>query len=123
MNAVASRGENAKEVIIQYPDGSAVEGLLLVADAESMRVAVPGDDDIRTFTLANGVWRSEAGHAVAFRSTDDKERHFVCPKPLGMKAISHLLESFPSGDPLYVFSASGKNVHISVLRRPLSTAN
>jgi hypothetical protein len=77
---------------------------------------------------------SEEGEPVTLRFAWERENtfaaapesHFVCPKPLGMKAISRLLEGAPSEDagtkPFYVFSAERRRVRITVLRNPLASS-
>src|SRR5262245_48772259 len=100
---------------IQYPGGKATEALVLSMDERSIRAAVSGDDDVRVFLRSEEGWVAEDGQAVTVKfawEQDSKaapdESHFVCPKPLGMKAISRLLNS-PAADPgekpLYVFSS------------------
>jgi hypothetical protein len=44
---------------ITYPDGMVVEALMLSRGKDTLRAAIPGEDDARTFTLVNDNWLSE----------------------------------------------------------------
>src|SRR4051794_17879063 len=80
---------------ITYTNGSTVEALLIARGSDFLRVAIPGDRDIRTFHLANGTWFSEDGELVKIdfagqrNATPDipTENECVCPKELA----SHLM--------------------------------
>jgi hypothetical protein len=54
------------------------------------------------------------------------ESHFTCPKPLGLKLITRLLESSAGeesgAEPLYVFASERRRVRITVVRDALQKA-
>ena len=88
-----------KGMTITYPNGTAVQALLMARGNDYIRAAVPGDRDVRVFHLVNGSWFSESGAAVKVefawqgRSTADvpSESDCVCPKEVASHLISLLL--------------------------------
>ena len=113
---------------ITYPNGRVIEALLLSRGQETLRVVVPGDDDTRTYTLAEGAWRSDKGEPVHIELAWDgrsnsgvpAEAEFVCSKKLASRLMS-LLVSFSSDDllddVLWVFAPEGRRVAIRQTRR------
>jgi hypothetical protein len=53
-------------VIMHVATGQAVEGVLLKADRDRMRVAIPGSDETWELRRADGVWCMEDGSLVEF---------------------------------------------------------
>jgi len=91
---------------ITYPNGTALEALLLARGNDSMRAAVPGDRDVRAFLLSGGNWFSESSEPVKIefawgrhRTADvPKASECVCPEELASKL--KLLFRGNEGDPL-----------------------
>jgi hypothetical protein len=113
---------------ITYCNGIKVEGFLLSSDADMLRVAIPGDEDVRVFTRDDGLWRAESGKPVQIsfvwqkdvHSPVSDESHFICSKALGRELISRLMNGSASKEggpsPFYVFSTEKQRVHITVFR-------
>ena len=49
---------------ITYSDGTAQEAVLLFHANETLRAAIPAQDDVCTFIRVNGTWTSEGGEPV-----------------------------------------------------------
>ena len=103
---------------ITYPDGTSVQAILLSRSIDTLRAAVTGDDDLRTFTLVDNTWVSEGRVQVTIKyewqlggeATTPAMSECICSKQLASRLISHLLN--PNRDILeeelfYVFSAQG----------------
>jgi len=113
---------------ITYPNGVAVQALLMARGNDYIRAAVPGDDDVRSFHLVNKSWFSEEGDPVKiefawqWRGTADipAESECVCPKALASHLMSVLLQSSESDDVvedmLYLLSSEGAAVRIQQSR-------
>jgi hypothetical protein len=84
---------------IKYPDGTVLNALPLSRASDTLRVSVPGDDDVRTFTYVRDVWISEECQPVRIefawqrREVVDvpNETECVCSKELARRLISKLL--------------------------------
>jgi len=112
---------------ITYADGSTVDALLLSSEAETLRVAIAGEDDVRMFSSLDGVWFAENGESVQLKFAWEKgppppvpeESHFICSKELGRQLISNLMNGSEMKDgnpgPLFVFSGEKRRVRITVL--------
>jgi len=113
-----------EHMTISYPDGTAVEALLLARGDDTLRVIIPGDDDVRTFTLISGTWVSEDCGQVKIEfawqrggKTDvPREVDCICSKELASRLTSMLLVGTAQDDliekMLYVSSAEGHRVRI-----------
>jgi hypothetical protein len=101
---------------IKYPNGTVLNALLLSRANDTLRVTVPGDDDVRTFTLIREAWISEKSEPVTIEFAWQRreavavtnETECVCSKELASRLISMLLAE-PKVDDLienmlYVFS-------------------
>jgi hypothetical protein len=122
---------------VTYGNGISVEGLLLSSDGGTVRVAIPGENDVRTLTRVDDVWRTENGQAVqvSFAWQRDaarpapvpEESHFVCSEELGRQLISSLMNGSEMNEPrsgtFYVFSAEKRRLNITVLRGQESRAS
>ena len=83
---------------INYPDGTILNAVLLLHGDDTVRATVPGEDDVRTFTLANGGWISEKSEPVhiefAWQRREQihipSEMECVCPTDLASRLISAL---------------------------------
>ena len=83
---------------ITYPDGTILKGMLVSRGNDTLRAAVPGDDDARTFTVVNGVWNSEEREPVQIEFAWQRreparvpnETECVCSKDLAARLISAL---------------------------------
>src|SRR6266705_1330538 len=104
---------------ITYQNGTFHDALLLSHGEDTLRAAVPGDGDVRTFHRAGIVWFSEKSEPVTIEFTWQcamvrevpTEDDCVCSKTLASRLISRLQSSAgqeePAANPLYVFSADG----------------
>ena len=113
---------------ITYADGITIDAWPLSTEGDMLRVAVPGQDDVRVFRQVDGIWLSEDGQPVQLTYAWQKdthvpvmeEEHFICSKELGRQLISSLMsgqevrEDGPA--PLYVFSSERRRLRITVLR-------
>jgi hypothetical protein len=110
-------------MIIKYPDGTTLNALLLSRGNDTLRVTVPGADDVRTFTLMREAWISEAYEPVKIEfewprrgvAQVTNETECVCSRELASRLISLLLAE-PKVDDLiekllYVFSTEDLTVH------------
>ena len=110
---------------ITYPNGTALNAVVLSREDEEIRAIAPGCDDVLAFTRIRGTWVSEelepvtiqfecqsATGAPAEYSDDD----YICPKELAASLIESLLgacERDEAGaDGFYVFSPQGTSVGI-----------
>jgi hypothetical protein len=83
---------------INYPDGTTLKALLLMHGNDTLQAAVPGDDDARTFTIANGTWITEECEPVTIefawqrreKAQVPNETECVCPTDLASRLISAL---------------------------------
>jgi hypothetical protein len=126
--AACRHGQNGQQMTITYFDGTVLESLLLSRGNNSLRAAVPGDDDARTFTLVNNAWISESGERVKIEVAWERrgqanipmERECVCSKKLASCLVSMLLAGSNGDDliedMLYVYSAEGSHVRIQSSR-------
>ena len=81
---------------VTYANGSTVDALLLSSMGDVVRVAIAGQDDVRTFKQVAGIWRAEDGQPVQLtyawqkdtRAPVLEESHFICSKELGRQLIS-----------------------------------
>jgi hypothetical protein len=88
--------QNDKEMTIKYPNGTAIEAVLLARATDVLRVAVPGHDDPRIFSLVGGAWISESGEQVNIQFQWERhgkaevpsENDCVCSKVLASRLIS-----------------------------------
>jgi hypothetical protein len=55
-------------IILRYPDGSRVQGLLLSEDSARLRVTIPGRKDTLELQLVNDRWVDEDGHKVSIEA-------------------------------------------------------
>lgn len=91
---------------ITYPDGTWVQAMLLSRSADTMRVALEGDDDARSFECVNGTWVSEDFQPVVVTFEWEKIKSVctpavsdcVCSQELAAQLISRLLD--PEADAL-----------------------
>ncbi len=109
---------------INYPDGTVLEAVLLSRESETLRAAVPGDDDVRTFKLIRGAWISEKCEPVkiefAWQRCEETrvptETECVCSKELAARLSSLVLVGTEADDlienMLYVYSARGHHIRI-----------
>jgi len=115
-------GQN-RSMKITYPDGTAVDAILLSRSPEVLRFAVSGDDDARMLTLNNGSWTSENGLAVTIEFEWEGPRlnkvptiaECVCSKQLASRLIAELVS--PDRDLLeeeliYVFTGQGDRISV-----------
>lgn len=119
---------------ITYPNGTAVEALLMARTNDTLRAAVSGDDDARTFTRVNGTWISENGERVTIEfawqrgKTRDvpTQSECVCSRKLASQLIPMLLAGSEGDDVLenmlYVFSTESRGVRIQKRRLEVSRA-
>jgi hypothetical protein len=106
---------------ITYPNGEILEALLLSRGKDTLRAAIAGGDDVRSFTLIHDQWISEEWEAVqiAFAwsrcggSSIPSEADCICPKDLASRLISMLFTGSGGDDALddmlWVFSAAASN--------------
>jgi hypothetical protein len=52
------------QIMLRYEDGVRVEGILLAASREEMRVAVASQNDIIDLYLVDGCWTTGSGRAI-----------------------------------------------------------
>ena len=107
---------------ITYPDGTTVQAILLSRSADTLRVAVTGDDDLRSFTLLDNTWVSESCEPVTIgfewqtvqQGTTNIGSECICSKQLASRLIAHLVS--PERDVLegllYVFSSAGRRITV-----------
>jgi hypothetical protein len=83
---------------IRYPDGTAIEGVILLRTANMMRVAVKGCDDAAEFINVHGTWISEDCEPVTMEygprrnaPTTLSEADCICSRALAAVLIDLLL--------------------------------
>jgi hypothetical protein len=54
------------QMLIRYPSGEVLEGVMLSIQGAIMRVAIKGSDDVTEYQLLNGAWVSEDCEPVTF---------------------------------------------------------
>ena len=67
-------GLEAKHMTIHYANGKSIEGLLLALSAHTLRVAIPGEDDVREFNSVNGTWVSDDCEPVRLEFAWDRKK-------------------------------------------------
>jgi hypothetical protein len=72
-------------IIISYPTGLRVEGVLLSASHDRMRIILPREKETLELRLAAGCWESETGEAVEVESILSAAR-IAAPAPLTFAA-------------------------------------
>jgi hypothetical protein len=108
---------------ITYPDGKVLDALLLSRSGDTLRAAVPGDDDVRTFTLVNGAWISNECEQVKIEFAWQRSGQVEVPREsdciYSMKLPSRFISMLPNvgeGDELAenisALSAEGPQVRI-----------
>ena len=60
-------------MIIRYPDGSYVEGVIQRLERGTLRATLAGVDDAVEYTLIEDGWTSEMGEGVTFEFTMHRE--------------------------------------------------
>ena len=83
---------------INYPNGTTLKATLLMHGNDTLRATVPGDDDVRTFTLANGTWISGECEPVTIEFAWHRrepahvpnETECICPMDLAARLITAL---------------------------------
>jgi hypothetical protein len=60
-------------MIIRYPDGSYVEGVIQRLERGTLRATLAGVDDAVEYTLVEDEWTSEVGEGVTFEFTMHRE--------------------------------------------------
>jgi len=95
-------GENG-HMTITFPDGTRMQAAQLTRSADTLRVAVRGEDDARGFIRISGAWISEEIDSVRIEFEWDKRRNTIpsqddciCDKRLAGRLIARLLN--PEGD-------------------------
>ena len=87
-------------MMIHYTNGKSIEALLLAQTENTLRVAVPGEDDTLLFARIHGVWVSEDCEPARIEFAWERSRHqpevteadCICPPELAARLI-HLLLS------------------------------
>jgi hypothetical protein len=110
---------------ITYSNGTTLNAVLLSRGTNSLRTAVLGEDDARSFTLVNGVWTSDDCEVVRIefgwercgQSPVPTEAECVCSEQFASRLISMLLagsqgDSDVLEDMLWVFAAEGQRVRL-----------
>jgi hypothetical protein len=111
-------------VTITYPNGTALEAVVLSHEEHEIRAIAAGGDAVLAFTRIHGTWISEEIEPVTIEfawerrwtSPAASEDTCICPKALAARLIQSL---FRGGEPesaeadtLYVLSAGGNRVAI-----------
>jgi hypothetical protein len=110
---------------ITYPDGIALNAVLLSRESNTLRTAVLGEDDARIFILVSGTWISEDCEVVNIefgwerhgQSNVPTEADCVCSEQFASRLISMLLAGSQGDndvleDMLWVFGAEGQRVRL-----------
>jgi hypothetical protein len=90
----------ANTMIIHYTNGKSTEGLLLALSPNALRIAIPGENDVREFTGINGTWVSDDCEPARIEFAWERKKHqpevteadCICPPELAARLI-HLLLS------------------------------
>ena len=69
-------------ITIFFPPGFAVEGIVLSARGDLLRVAVRGWDDVAEFRNREGNWEAENGDGVTIEPSPRPEDSPIVPDPL-----------------------------------------
>ena len=72
-------------IIISYPTGLRIEGVLLSASHDRMRVIVPHDKETLELRLVAGCWETETGEAIEVESILSAAR-IAAPAPMTFAA-------------------------------------
>ena len=111
-------------VTITYPNGTALEAIVLSHEDDEIRAVAAGCGDVLAFTRIHGTWISEEIEPVTIEFAWERRRTSpaisehtcVCPKALAARLIQSLIrgcEPEPAeADTLYVLSAGGNRVAI-----------
>jgi len=83
---------------IHYINKKSIEGFLLARTDNTLRVSIPGADDVLEFTCINGTWVSEDCEPVRIEFAWERKSHqpevteadCICPRELAAHLI-HLL--------------------------------
>ena len=113
-------------VTITYPNGKALEAIVLLRDEHEIRAHVPGCNDVLAFNRVAGTWVSEDGEPVIIGFQWQRrnaprtysEADFACPKELA----AHLIRALLRGDnhdetvenAFVVFSPQGTRVAVQL---------
>ena len=128
LGALAAVGPECQLMMITYPDGTVVEALLVSRGDTTLRAAVPGDDELRVFSLMDGTWISENSELVEIEFAWQRggnahvpsESECVCPPELASRLIAMLVDggegAAAAEDRLFVFSAEGDQARIQSSR-------
>jgi len=102
---------------ITYPDGAVLEALVLAQGENMIRVAVPGEEDVRTLTRTHGNWISEDCEPVVvefawqrrWSPSTPTEADCTCSKALSARLIAMLSGGFTQEDAVAdaVYAVSG----------------
>ena len=90
----------ANNMTIHYANGKSIEALLLALSPNTLRVAIPGEDDVREFTRINGTWVSDDCEPARIEFAWERKKNqpevneadCICPPELAAYLI-HLLLS------------------------------
>jgi hypothetical protein len=85
---------------ITYSNGRKLNAALIARNADHLRVAVEGSEDVLVLTQYKGCWITEECEAVRIEFTWEKRRPLdsiaeedcICPKDLAARLIQSLLE-------------------------------
>ena len=86
---------------ITYPDGTAVEAIVLSHEENEIRAVAGGCDDVLAFNRIHGMWYSEVNEPVVIEfawqrrraSPVPSEDDCICPKELAARLIRTLFTS------------------------------
>jgi len=86
-------------VTITYPNGVAIEALVLSHEEEEIRAVAPGSDDVLAFTRIDGIWISEEIEPVSIKFAWEcrvtpptcSEAERICPHELAARVIHALI--------------------------------
>jgi hypothetical protein len=85
-------------VTITYPNGNAVEAVVLTHDSQEIRAVAPGSSDILTFRCFEGTWVSDEVEPVRIAFSWErrqamhapKEEDCLCPQNLAAQLVNLL---------------------------------
>jgi len=91
---------------ITYPNGIALQAVLVSRSNDELRAALAGDEDMRVFYRADGGWSTETGERVEIEFAWQQEKaartpsesECICPKELASRLISILLTGSEGGE-------------------------
>lgn len=124
---------------IAYPDGTAIEAIVLSHEENEIRAIAGGCDDVLAFNCIYGTWFSEENEPVVIEfawqrrraSTATSEEDCICPKELAARLLRALFRGGNGEEPeavvadtFDVFSAQGSHIanHRSELKLMRSCA-